>query len=90
MIMARYSAFVCFTNRELPEVSTEEDSPDKARIYALQKAKLTGHEPAFVSWTTEDGDMVELWPSGERMSTGTYNERFPDDMRFRDSEAIQG
>jgi hypothetical protein len=89
--MAVYGAFVCFTNRDLPEVAAEEDSPDKARVYALQKAKLTGNEPAFVSWATDDGDMVELWPSGERMSTSAYSERFPDDARrFRGSETVQG
>lgn len=87
--MTMYGAFVCFANRELPEVYVEEDSPDKARTFALQKAKLTGNEPAFVSWSTDDRDMVELWPSGERMSTDTYNERFPDDLRFRDPEALQ-
>lgn len=87
--MTMYGAFVCFKDRELNEVYVEEDSPDKARTYALQKAKLTGNEPAFVSWATDDGDLVELWPSGERMSTDTYNERFPDDVRFRDPETLQ-
>jgi hypothetical protein len=87
--MAMYGAFVCFENRDLPEVYTEEDSPEKARAFALQKAKLTGNEPAFVSWATDEGDMVELWASGERMSTDAYNERFPDDVRFRDPETLQ-
>jgi hypothetical protein len=87
--MTMYCAFVCFENRELPEVYVEADTPYKARTGALQKAKLTGNEPAFVSWSTDGRDMVELWSSGERMSTDTYNERFPDDMRFRDPEASQ-
>lgn len=83
-----YGAGVIFTDPEIAEVFTEQDSPDKARITALQKAKLTGHEPKLAYWTTDDGDQVMLWPSEERMSVATYNERFPDDVRFRDPETL--
>jgi hypothetical protein len=84
----KYGASVRFTDHDIPEVYVEEDSPDKARTYALQKAKLTGNEPELVNWATDDGDQVMLWPSQERMSVQAYNERFPDDVRFRDPETL--
>jgi hypothetical protein len=83
-----YGAGVIFTDPDIDEVFTEQDNPNKARVTALQKAKLTGHEPKLVYWTTDSGDQVMLWPSEERMSVATYNERFPDDPRFRDPETL--
>ena len=71
----RFTATVHFTNPDLDPVEVEEDNPDKARIYALQKAKLTGNEPERVEWQTEGQSQVMLWPSQEQMSVDTYRER---------------
>jgi hypothetical protein len=71
----KYTATVHFTDPELEPVKVEEDNPDKARIYALQHAKLTGAEPQRVEWQTQGEDQVMLWPSQEQMSAATYRER---------------
>ena len=84
-----YGAGVVFTDPDVPEIYVEEDGSEKARITALQKAKLTGHEPKLVFYTTDDGDKIMLWPSEERMSWDEYNLRFPDDPRFMDPERLQ-
>lgn len=84
-----YGAGVIFTDPDIPETFTEQDEPEKARVTALQKAKLTGHEPKLVYWSTDDGDKIMLWPSEERMSWREYNERFPDDPRFQDPEDLR-
>lgn len=87
-VTVKYGASVRFTDPDVPEIYVEEDGPDKARITALQKAKLTGHEPRDVHWATDDGDQIMLWPSQERMSVQAYNEKFPDDVRYRDPETL--
>lgn len=87
--MTMYGAGVVFVDPEVKEVFTEQDAPDKARITALQKAKLTGHEPKLVYWTSDHGDRIMLWPSMDQMSYAEYNERFPDDPRFQDPERLQ-
>lgn len=73
--MRQFTATVYFTDPDLDVVTVEEDNPDKARIYALQQAKLTGNEPDRVEWQTQGQDQVLLWPSGEQMSIDTYRER---------------
>lgn len=73
--MRKYTATVHFTDPERDPVIVEEDNPDKARIYALQHAKLTGAAPHRVEWQTQGEDQVMLWPSEERMSRATYQER---------------
>ena len=88
-VSTMYGAGVVFTDPEVQEIYTEQDDPEKARITALQKTKLTGHEPKLVYWTTDDGDKIMLWPSEERMSYREYTERFPDDPRFQDPERLQ-
>jgi hypothetical protein len=75
VLMRKFTATVHFTNPELDPVEVKEDNPDKARIYALQKAKLTGNEPERVEWETEGQKQVTLWPSGEQMSVDAYRER---------------
>lgn len=70
-----FTATVYFTDPELDPIKVAEDNPDKARVYALQKAKLTGHEPDRVHWQTQGQDQVMLWPSQEQMSVATYEER---------------
>lgn len=89
MSTTMYGAGVVFVDPDVPEVFTEQDGSEKARITALQKARLTGHEPKLVYYTTDHGDRIMLWPSEERMSWDEYNERFPDDPRFRDPETLQ-
>lgn len=73
--MRQFTATVHFTDPDIEPVAVEEDNPDKARIYALQQAKLTGHEPERVVWQTQGQDQVMLWPSQEQMSVATYEER---------------
>jgi len=73
--MKTFTATVHFTDPDLDPITVEEDNPDKARIYALQHAKLTGHEPQRVQWETLGEDQVMLWPSQEQMSVATYRER---------------
>jgi hypothetical protein len=88
-VTTMYGAGVVFVDPDIPEMVTERDDPEKARITALQMAKITGHEPKLVYWRTGDGDKIMLWPSEERMSMREYNERFPDDPRFQDPENLQ-
>jgi hypothetical protein len=71
----KFTATVHFTDSDLDPVTVEEDNPDKARIYALQKAKLTGNEPERVEWETSGQPQVMLWPSQEQMSVEAYRER---------------
>jgi hypothetical protein len=71
----KFTATVHFTDSDLDPVTVEEDNPDKARIYALQKAKLTGNEPERVEWETPGQPQVMLWPSQEQMSVEAYRER---------------
>jgi hypothetical protein len=74
-LMRKFTATVHFTDSDLDPVIVEEDNPDKARIYALQKAKLTGNEPERVEWETPGQPQVMLWPSQEQMSVEAYRER---------------
>lgn len=73
--MRKFTATVYFTNPDVAPITEEEETPDKARIYALQHAKLTGAQPERVVWQTEGQDQVMLWPSQEQMSLATYEER---------------
>jgi hypothetical protein len=75
VFMRKFKATVHFTDPALGPVTVEEDNPDKARIYALQQAKLTGNEPEHVEWETRGQSQVLLWPSGEQMSIDAYRER---------------
>lgn len=75
VFMRKFTATVHFTDPKVEPVEVEEDNPDKARVYALQKAKLTGHEPERVEWETQGQKQVMLWPSQEQMSVETYRER---------------
>lgn len=74
-MVQKFTATVHFTDPGIEPVEVEEDNPDKARVYALQKAKLTGHEPERVEWETQGQKQVMLWPSQEQMSLDTYRER---------------
>jgi hypothetical protein len=59
--MQKYAAVVDFTDGG-DRLRHEAEEPDKARIEALQKAKLTGREPQTVRWETPDGDRAMSWP----------------------------
>jgi hypothetical protein len=70
-----YGARVLFTDKG-EALMHNTDGSDKARIEALQKAKLSGREPEVVFWDTDDEPMAMLWPSEERMSRTEYERRY--------------
>lgn len=67
--MNKFAAVVDFTD-DGEVLRHEAEDPDKARIEALQKAKLTGREPRRVRWETEDGDREMSWPDQVITSEG--------------------
>jgi hypothetical protein len=69
--MRVYGARVLFTDHGDALMHNGEE-PDKVRIEALQKAKLTGREPTVVFWDTDDGTQAMTWPEGECMSREDY------------------
>lgn len=67
----RYSARVEFTTGEA--LFHTETDPDRARIEALQKAKLTGREPEAVIWEDEDSRTWAMtWPDQKIMTEAEY------------------
>jgi hypothetical protein len=76
----RYVATVHFINDSREPLVHQADSSDKARIEALQKAKLTGHEPKSVVYDTDAGMRALDWATGETLSRDEYHHRFfPED-----------
>jgi hypothetical protein len=73
--MSVYGARVLFTDDGAALLHNGED-PDKVRIEALQKAKLTGREPKVVFWDTEDEVMAMTWPAQDRMTREAWMDRY--------------
>ena len=70
--MSGYSATVRFTDPEREDLFHTADTPDKARIEALQKAKLTGAEPEVVFWDTDGEQLAMTWPDEVRTTRAEY------------------
>ena len=73
--MERYGARVKFTDGG-EDLTLDAETPDKARIEALQKAKLSGRTPEVVLYDTDDEVLAYLYESGQTMPKDVYKARY--------------